>query len=641
MMRSNRTVFAPAVALAGALAILRADAAWAHKGPDPVTHWNFSQATVKGDAVEARLGPNGELQGDPQLIVDEHGSALRLDGVDDCVLVAAPASAASEHLPSDYLTVAVWASVDSGQRRGWFVSTLERDGDAERGWGLGYQDGRFCFALASEDSDDGNGKLTFVRSNAPLTPDKFCHVTGVYDGGEIRLYVDGKLVGSSRAQSGRIYPSRCAAYVLGACADRDEREYHKGLLRDVAVYDLAATDKWVAREFERASEIAEVVPPAASDNLAWIVEPYLQFVTENRITVMWETSRPAKGLVRFGETAPLALAAEGAEGKVIHEIALEGLRRETPYYYQVEATDDQGTTIRSPLLSFQTANGPETPFSFGVLSDMQYNPRVCKALADQLWMQRPNFVIIPGDLTDAGPNKSHWTEHFFPGMQPLASRVAFFPVLGNHEQDARHYYDYMSLPAPEYCYTFSYGNAQFFMLDSNREVGPGSEQYQWLEAQLRDCRAMWKFVSYHHPSYSSDEDDYGDLWSGKKSSYGDLRMRPLCALYDRYGVDVVWNGHIHSYERTWPLHEEKAVDRGGTIYMITGGAGGQLETAGPIKPWFQNNVKHGHHYCLVGVNGRMLEFKAYDFEGRLFDAMTIDRRETPRPSAPAAVATRP
>jgi 3',5'-cyclic AMP phosphodiesterase CpdA len=241
-----------------------------------------------------------------------------------------------------------------------------------------------------------------------------------------------------------------------------------------------------------------------------------------------------------------------------------------------------------------------------------------------MWLQRPNFIVVPGDLVDTGPNKRQWTEEFFPGMQPLVSRVAFFPVLGNHEQNARHYYDYMSLPDPEYYYTFKYGNAQFFMLDSNKEVGPESEQYRWLEKELAASKAVWKFVSYHHPSYSSDEDDYGDLWRGK-SEWGDLRLRPLSKLYDQYGVDIVWNGHIHSYERSWPLVDDKPVERGGTIYLVTGGGGGGLETAGPIKPYFQNTVKHGHHYCRVGVNGRTLEFKAFDFEGRLFDTLSIEK----------------
>ena len=201
-----------------------------------------------------------------------------------------------------------------------------------------------------------------------------------------------------------------------------------------------------------------------------------------------------------------------------------------------------------------------------------------------------------------------------------------FPVLGNHERDARFYYDYMSLPTPENYYTFAYGNAQFFMIDSNREVGPGSEQFQFLAAELQKSRAQWKIVCYHHPAYSSDENDYGDTWYGP-STRGDLRVRKLVPLFDKYGVDIVWNGHIHSYERTWPLREDRATTPGnGTVYMITGGGGGGLETAGPIRPFFQNTVKRGHHFCYVAVNGNTLELKAYDLEGRLFDTTTIQKR---------------
>ena len=217
---------------------------------------------------------------------------------------------------------------------------------------------------------------------------------------------------------------------------------------------------------------------------------------------------------------------------------MKDLRPETGYYYQVSATDERDRTIKSPILSFQTANLENTPFAFGVIADTQGNPTVCQTLTNMMWMQRPNFFIIPGDLVDNGPNKKHWTEHFFPGLDPIASRVAFFPIIGNHEQNAKFYYDYVSCPAPEYYYSFFYGNSQFFMIDSNKECGPESEQYGWLESELAESRATWKFVSYHHPSYSSDEDDYGDLWHGK-SEWGDRRLRPLSRLYDKYGVDIV------------------------------------------------------------------------------------------------------
>ena len=59
--------------------------------------------------------------------------------------------------------------------------------------------------------------------------------------------------------------------------------------------------------------------------------------------------------------------------------------------------------------------------------------------------------------------------------------------------------------------------------------------------------------------------------------------------------------------------------------MIVGGGGGGLETPAPTRPFFQNNVRRGHHYCFVAINGRTLEFKAFDLEDHLFDYLKITK----------------
>jgi hypothetical protein len=69
----------------------------------------------------------------------------------------------------------------------------------------------------------------------------------------------------------------------------------------------------------------------------------------------------------------------------------------------------------------------------------------------------------------------------------------------------------------------------------------------------------------------------------------------------------------------------KAVERGGPVYVVTGGGGGGLETPGPIRPWFQHTARRGHHFVIVAVNGGILDMKAYDQEGRLFDVMRIEK----------------
>ena len=209
--------------------------------------------------------------------------------------------------------------------------------------------------------------------------------------------------------------------------------------------------------------------------------------------------------------------------------------------------------------------------------------------------------------------------------------VAFFPVLGNHEQNAAHYYNYVSVPAPEYYYTFTHGNARFFMVDTNKKCDPDSEQYKWLAQQLAESKEHWKILCHHQPAYTTDEDDYGKLWQTNKSTRGDLNARHLAHLAHQHHVDLIWNGHIHSYERTWPLDHDKPVDQGGTIHLITGGGGGHLETPGPFRAPFTHIVQRGHHYTMVWVNGSHLVYKAYDLEGRLFDSFEL-RKAAQEPS---------
>jgi hypothetical protein len=84
-------------------------------------------------------------------------------------------------------------------------------------------------------------------------------------------------------------------------------------------------------------------------------------------------------------------------------------------------------------------------------------------------------MIHCGDVVDDGFAKQQWVFDLFAPSARLLAHVPAFPVIGNHEKNSHWYYDYFSLPKPEYFYTFSVGNAQFFMIDSNKDLSPGSD----------------------------------------------------------------------------------------------------------------------------------------------------------------------
>ena len=594
----------------------------AHEGPDPLSHWYLQNEYIKDNVLSARLGPDGVFSAEPKFAMDATGEAVLFSGRTPHCVIAMDHSKAKEFLPTRAMTVAAWVSVDSGKEWGGIIGVVLDNGDVEQGWVLGYDNQHFTFGLSTTGSDDGNGLMTYFKSTTKFELGKFYHVVAVYDGKITEIYVNGKKESSGTEQSGDIFYPTKTPYVIGAYADSNELTVHHGRIREVKVYDLAAKAEWVAEAFSHHKQLAQEPAVVQPQPLEAYVSPYLQWATKNSMTVMWETNETSTSVVHYGETSACTQSFSAVDAK-IHEVKIPNLKTQTQYFYRVESVTAAKEKYQSKVSTFQTAVHADSPFAFAVISDTQGNPAVSSVLANMAWDQRPNFLLHPGDLVSTGKNKDHWLNHFFPGMRPLIDRVAFFPVLGNHEQNADHYYNYVSLPEPEYYYTFQYGNAQFFMVDTNQNVGVGSKQYEWLKDTLEKSTATWKFVCHHHPPYSSDENDYGDLWKSNKSSRGDLRARVLVPLYEDNGVDIVWNGHIHSYERTWRIRRGKAVEKDGPFYMITGGGGGGLETPSPVRPFFQNNVRHGHHYVMVSLNGGTLEMKTFTLEGRMFDYLKI------------------
>ena len=602
-----------------------------HDDPDALVAYPLQTADVTNGKLRAQLGPDIDLSNQLDFVPDELGGGAELYE-DDRLVISSDFRKTADLLPEREMTVSAWMSVGQPRQWGGVLGCVQDNNDAETGWVLGYDNQNFTFGLSTTGADDGNGLMTYLKGRTRYQEGKLYHVVATYDGETTRLYVNGKLDAESTAQSGDVLYPESAPFTLGAYHDDNEFQAHVGRLMDVRLYDMAAGPDWIDHQFNhhsgRASLPARVAPEKAiSDELDWQVAPFLQYATTDSIRIVFETTRPVTGVVKYGETSDFNREVRIDEPSMLSEVVLDGLNADEPYFYQVSLQDDGEQKLQTDLMTCQSAAPRGTPIAFAILSDTQDNPTVASKLSEHIWEQRPGFLVHPGDLTGTGSRKGDWTEEFFPGMNGLLGRVTMYPVLGNHEQDARHYYKYMALPEPEYYYSFSQGDADFFMLDTNRNVAPGSEQYEWLDQALDQSDARWKFVVHHHPPYSSDENDYGDTWKGR-GTRGDLRARKLTTLYDKHDVDVVLNGHIHSYERTWPIEGGRVVDDGGVIYTITGGGGGSLETPGPTRPSFNNTVRRGHHYCMIRINGDVLEYFAYNLDNRLFDHMSVRKNSS-------------
>ncbi len=361
--------------------------------------------------------------------------------------------------------------------------------------------------------------------------------------------------------------------------------------------------------------------------LQFLVTPYLQHSTQTTMTIMWETNLLSNSIVEYGEQTPLKNRAQNDELKTIHEITLTELSPETKYFYRVISQDKKGDYVVSELFTFQTAVRENSPFSFVVIGDSRTYPETFHRIAKRVFSERPNFVLHVGDVVTDGRKKEQWIREYLRPASVFMSRFSTYVAIGNHERNAHWYYDYSSYPAPENYYSFRFGNAEFFIVDTNEDLAPESAQMKWLKGSLAKSKAKWKFAAHHHPPYSSDSNDYGDTFHGKTSPLGDLKVRnALVPLYEKYHVDIVWVGHIHNYERTFPIRNGGVVsEKEGVVYIQAGGGGAELETYTPTRSWFTAKLLENWQYCLVTIHQNTLTMMAYDIDGKMFDFLQIKK----------------
>jgi hypothetical protein len=387
-------------------------------------------------------------------------------------------------------------------------------------------------------------------------------------------------------------------------------------------------------------------PVRADDKPKIKVGPYLQHVTKTSMTIMWETDKPCTSTIKFGKSrfvpkgkkggakpsAPLDQQVSSEETNTIHELVLSDLEPQTDYFYQVHSRFNPKQEVKSEILPFQTAVKDDSAFAYVVMGDNRTYPERFKKLTQKAFAERPNFVLNVGDVVSNGNNKDQWITEYLSPAAELMKRVPTYVAIGNHERNASWFYRYSSYPSPENYYSFDYGNAHFTIIDSNADLSPKSKQLMWIKKDLAASKAKWKFVAHHHPPFSSDKDDYGNT-DYSLSRRGDPRVQSLISIYEKYGVDVVWCGHIHDYERTWPIRDGAVDQNNGVIYIQAGGGGAPLEEFAPTRSWFTAKVLRNWQYCLVTIHAGTFRMMAYDINGNMYDYLELKKNAEPKDSS--------
>ena len=225
------------------------------------------------------------------------------------------------------------------------------------------------------------------------------------------------------------------------------------------------------------------------------------------------------------------------------------------------------------------------------------------------------FVLTVGDNIYTGSRPSDYDNAFAVPYKPLLDAgVPFYATLGNHDTSNQRFYKPFNMNGATY-YAFKKGNVHFFALNSNY-MDP--KQRAWIETKLREAgNGGWKICYFHHALYSSARYHGPDR---------DLR-KVLEPLFVKYGVDVVFSGHDHVYERVHPQQ--------GIHYFIEGASGslrtGNLAPSTITAKGFDTDCS----FMMVEIAGDELFFQTMSRTGVEVDSGVIRRTIRPAPGGAA------
>ena len=265
---------------------------------------------------------------------------------------------------------------------------------------------------------------------------------------------------------------------------------------------------------------------------------------------------------------------------------------------------------------------------FAVIGDTGTGDSHQLAVARQLATYRGKFpfefVIMMGDNLYGGNSAKDYDKKFAIPYKPLTDAgVKFYASLGNHDDPSERFYKPFNMNGERY-YSFKPANSsvRFFALDSNYM---DDKQLAWLDKELIASGSDWKICFFHHPPYSSGEAHGSDTA---------LRAQ-VEPIFVKYGVNAVFTGHEHFYERIKPQK--------GIAYFIAGSSA-KLR-AGDIAPsaLSDKGFDTGFTFMLVEIVGDDLFFQTVTEKGATIDSGTIHRvgkvEPTPNRTAQPVVST--
>jgi acid phosphatase type 7 len=458
--------------------------------------------------------------------------------------------------------------------------------------------------------------------------------------------------------------------------------------------------------------LALASPPAPAADV-FVIKPYLQLgdsptSTTGDLALLWAGEDvDADWSVEY--RSPEDVDWRKAEARLVRRVAsatvpthrvyranLTGLPTGSEFRYHVS----KGTEVVFSTLA-RSRKSADQPYRFVAVGDIAQGTPAQRAIAGRMVLEKPDFVMVTGDIVYGQGRVSEYRDRYWPVYNadetspsvggPLLRSTLTLAAPGNHDlanrnlgryPDALAYFLYWDQPlngpkdgpytlplagpeadqkafldsaGPSYPrmanFSFDYGNAHWLVLDADPYVDwrdPGLRA--WVERDLLAAKdAPWRFVSFHHPGFNS-----------AKTHFDDQQMRLVADLLEAGKVDVVFNGHVHNYQRTFPI--KFVADRGpdgqmirnknvvpgkwtldkdfdgkektradGVIYLVTGAGGATLYNpemqALPAtwQPFTDKFISTVHTITVADVDGKTLTVRQVGADGQVLDRFVVTK----------------
>lgn len=362
--------------------------------------------------------------------------------------------------------------------------------------------------------------------------------------------------------------------------------------------------------------------------------PFVQDVTLQGATIEWHTPVPTTGEVECWPDDYTGLLYYDLRLTNRHVFVLTGLQPDTRYSYRVRSRLGEAVA-ESPAFWFRTAR-PAGPVRFVVLGDSGGGWLPQLQIADRIAAEAVDLVLHTGDLIYPYFRLPYADTRLLSVYGPHMRTTPYYFTAGNHELYGNLAWMLETLNLPrnpvfgtEHCYSFDQGDVHFVCLYVPTrtpvaglevyELELGSPQFVWLTNDLARTTKPWKILFFHSPLLTSSAHRFDDYDTDGQPDRLQLQAI-LLPVIERYGVQMVFSGHDHNYERFRPVAGMHQIVTGGGGFTLYG-----LTEADPASVQFWRR----YNYVRVSIEGDTLALEAVGPEGEVFDAMTFQKALPP------------